>query len=159
MDSRGNLSKKAPVSPGILVSVHYPAKHDIPKPSPEAWKLPVGRTMMVANLGLYFARSNRTVVVVDLDPAGPALHGYLGCHLRVPTPLEQCAAVGVRWERIPGTQLRVCGPNAHFIGYDATALRRRILDEISASPSDVLIFDLKVSCVGGLFVSLLGCKV
>jgi flagellar biosynthesis protein FlhG len=102
----------------------------------------IGRSTFVANLGLYFARTGKSVTVVDLDPAGPGLHGYLGLSLPVPTPISQCAGIGVRWERIAGTQLHLCGPNAHFIGYDADDIRRRILDEVYQGPSELLVMDL-----------------
>ncbi|MEE2756147.1 MAG: P-loop NTPase [Myxococcota bacterium] len=102
----------------------------------------IGRSTFAANLGLYLARTGRSVTLVDLDPAGPALHGYLGLSLKVPTPIEQCSGIDVRWERIEGTTLHLCGPSAHFIGYDSRDIRMRILQEASTGPSDYLVIDL-----------------
>ncbi|MGC6417469.1 MAG: MinD/ParA family ATP-binding protein [Bradymonadia bacterium] len=102
----------------------------------------IGRSTFAANLGLYLARTGRSVTLVDLDPAGPALHGYLGLSLEVPTPIEQCREIAVRWERIEGTSLHLCGPSAHFIGYDSRDIRLKILQEASTGPSDYLVIDL-----------------
>ena len=102
----------------------------------------VGRSTLVANLGLYFARHGQSVSVADLDPAGPSLHAYLGFHVPVPTPIQQCARVAVRWDRLTGTQLQLCAPSSHFVGYDMQSVRRQLVHEVMNCTSDVILLDL-----------------
>lgn len=65
-----------------------------PSPSPPAlWavgggKGGVGRTLLVANMGIQMARQGKKVAVADLDLLGSNLHSYLGIH-RVPRTLER----------------------------------------------------------------------
>ena len=47
----------------------------------------VGKTVIAANLGLYFASIGRRVVLVDADPAGASLHTCLGT--AAPAPLSR----------------------------------------------------------------------
>ena len=54
----------------------------------------VGRSTLVANLGLYFARHGQSVSVADLDPAGPSLHAYLGFHACAYTHSAMCTSGG-----------------------------------------------------------------
>lgn len=46
----------------------------------------VGHSVLSVNLAVYLAQLGRNVVLVDSDPAGPALHSMLG--LEMPAPLE-----------------------------------------------------------------------
>ena len=102
----------------------------------------VGRSLLAANLGLYLARQARRVMVVDLDPAGPSLHNFLGVSLPVPKPMDHLGPPEFRTARLSGTQLSLCGPVRSQLGRDVQGMREGILNSVNAAPADILVFDL-----------------
>ena len=102
----------------------------------------VGRSLLAANLALYLARQARRVMLVDLDPVGPALHNFLGVSLPVPTPSDHLAKPAHKLTRLSGTQLSLCGPLRSHIGQPSDTLRQQILEDAYTASADILVFDL-----------------
>ncbi len=102
-----------------------------------------GRSLLVANIGLYLSRLGRDVVVADLDPGGSNLHTYLGL-----SPLLSNAGAMLRdpgpprVEEIAGMSLRLCrSPVPGCRGSD-DPLRLATMEKAKSLGADVLIMDL-----------------
>lgn len=101
-----------------------------------------GRSLLVANLGVFVSRLGREVIVADLDPAGANLHTYLGLEPILPTPGEMLRPPGPpRVDRVPGMSLRLCRPPRAIEPGD-DALRAETLAMAESLEADVLIMDL-----------------
>lgn len=101
-----------------------------------------GRSLLVANLGVFVSRLGREVVVADLDAAGANLHTYLGLEPILPTPGEMLRPAGPpRVERVPGMSLRLCRPARNMEPGDVD-LRAEALAMAQSLEADVLIMDL-----------------
>lgn len=101
-----------------------------------------GRSLLVANLGVFVSRLGREVIVADLDPAGANLHTYLGLEPILPTPGSMLRPPGPpRVDRVPGMSLRLCRPPRSIEPGD-DALRAETLTMAQSLEADVLIMDL-----------------
>jgi len=101
-----------------------------------------GRSLLVANLGVFVSRLGREVVVADLDPAGANLHTYLGLEPLLPTPGSMLRPPGPpRVDRVPGMSLRLCRPPRAIEPGD-DALRAETAEMARSLEADVLIMDL-----------------
>ena len=101
-----------------------------------------GRSLLVANLGVFVSRLGREVIVADLDPAGANLHTYLGLEPLLPTPGSMLRPAGPpRFDRVPGMTLRLCRPPRALDPTEAQ-LRADALDAAKNAEADILILDL-----------------
>lgn len=103
----------------------------------------VGRSLLVANIGLFLARLGRSVLVADLDPSGSNLHTYLGLEpllpnsgalLRPPEP--------ARIEGIAGSHLKLCRASRPLGTQSDDTLRRQTLATARAADADLLLLDV-----------------
>ncbi len=101
-----------------------------------------GRSLLVANVGLFLSRLGREVVVGDLDPAGANLHTYLGLDPLLPSPGHLLRPPPPpRIDRMPGMNLRLCRPQPSIQGLDDT-LRRQTLAMSLSTEADVVLLDM-----------------
>ncbi len=103
----------------------------------------VGRSMLVANTGIFLSRMGKRAVVVDLDPAGLNLHTYLGLPPMVLRPGSLVRGESTpQVDRLAGTELRLVRPSAPNWGVSADQLRRDTLRVARQLDVDVILYDL-----------------
>jgi flagellar biosynthesis protein FlhG len=103
----------------------------------------VGRSMLVANTGIFLSRLGKRAVVVDLDPSGLNLHTYLGLPPMVLPPAALVREEATpQVDRLPGTELRLVRPSAPYWGTSATQLRRDTLRLARQLDVDFILYDL-----------------
>lgn len=102
-----------------------------------------GRTLLVANVGLFLSRLGRTVLVADLDPAGSNLHTYLGLDPLLPNPGALLRPAGPpRLDVLSGMNLTLCRPPRPMAGAADDSLRAEALAAARAADVDVLVLDV-----------------
>ena len=108
----------------------------------------VGKSLIVANLGLTLARMGKTVVLVDLDLGGSNLHSFIGVknkhagiggYIYKQTESLEACILPTEYERlflIPGDSLLPGTANLPFF------MKQRIQKELSQTVADVVLLDL-----------------
>ncbi|MFN3197864.1 MAG: P-loop NTPase [Bradymonadia bacterium] len=103
----------------------------------------VGRSLVLANIGVYLSRLGREVVVADLDPGGGNLHTYLGLEPLLPAPGALLRSAGEPLvEQVPGLTLKLCRPPTLISGGAGDALRKATLDHALSLEADVVLLDM-----------------
>lgn len=103
----------------------------------------VGRSLILANIGVYLSRLGREVVVADLDPGGSNLHTYLGLEPLLPAPGALLRSAGEpHVEQVPGLSLRLCRPPILGTSRDGDPMRTLTLEHALSLESDVVLFDM-----------------
>jgi flagellar biosynthesis protein FlhG len=107
----------------------------------------IGKSMLVANLGVVLARSGRKTVLVDLDLGGANLHLYLGCR-RLPLTLSDfldksvagLADTAIQTEYGPG--LIACSNSRFGTANIHHARKIKLIKALRSIAADYVIVDL-----------------
>lgn len=101
-----------------------------------------GRSLLLANLGLFLSRLGRAVVLADLDPAGATLHGFLGLDPLIPPfgaayrPFHP-----PRIDKLQGA-LRLCRPSRPLFGGPDDPARVEVFEAAREMAEDLLLVDI-----------------
>lgn len=102
----------------------------------------VGRSLLLANLGLFLSRLGRAVVLADLDPAGATLHGFLGLDpLIPPSGAAYRAFHPPRIDKLQGA-LRLCRPSRPLFGGPDDPARVEVFEAAREMAEDLLLVDI-----------------
>ncbi|MEE2645409.1 MAG: P-loop NTPase [Myxococcota bacterium] len=106
----------------------------------------VGRSFLAANIACNIARSTQLeVLVVDLDPAGPNLHTYLGVEplLKLPGELLRGEKATPQIEGVPRVpKLKLCRSSHPLEHAPSDRFRFELFRAARASDATVIIYDL-----------------